>query len=59
VVRKAIKNRKIFPHDNVTIKVVFLATQAAANKWTMPIRNCNATLDRIMVQYQRRLPKGF
>lgn len=59
VIRKVIKNRKIFPHDHSALKVVYLAIQAAAKKWTMPIRNWNAALNRFMMEYQGRLPKGF
>ena len=33
VIRKAIKNRKIFPHDNSALKVTWLAIQAASKKW--------------------------
>ena len=59
VIRKAIKNRKIFPHDHSALKVVYLAIQAASKRWTMPIRNWNAALNRFMMEYQGRLPKGF
>jgi len=46
VVRKAINNRKIFPHDQSAMKVVYLAIDAAAKKWTMPIRNWKPALSR-------------
>ena len=39
VARKATKNRKVFPHDQATMKVVYLAIDAAAKKWSMPLRN--------------------
>jgi len=39
VIRKAIKKRKLFPHDDAAKKVVYLATREASKKWTMPIRN--------------------
>lgn len=59
VIRKAIKNRKIFPHDDSALKVVWLAIQAASKKWTMPLHHWNVALNRFMLEYQGRLPKGF
>lgn len=59
VIRKSIKNRKLFPHDNSALKVIYLAIQAASKKWTMPIRNWNMALNRFMIEYQGRLPKGY
>ena len=59
VIRKAIKNRKIFPHDNSALKVVWLAIQAASKKWTMPLHHWNLALNRFMIEYQGRLPRGF
>ena len=59
VIRKAIKNRKIFPHDNSALKVTWLAIQAASKKWTMPLQNWNVALNRFMIEYQGRLPRGY
>jgi len=59
VIRKSIKNRKIFPHDNSALKVVWLAIQAASKKWTMPLHHWNVALNRFMLEYHGRLPKGF
>ena len=39
VIRKAIKKRKLFPHDDSAKKVIYLAIEQASKKWTMPIRN--------------------
>jgi len=59
VIRKAIKNRKIFPHDNAALKVTWLAMQAASRKWTMPLHHWNVALNRFMIEYQGRLPRGY
>ena len=59
VIRKAIKNRKIFPHDKSATKVIWLAVQAASKKWNMPLHHWNVALNRFMMEYQGRLPKGF
>ena len=49
VIRKAIKKRKVFPHDDSAKKVVYLAIEAASKKWTMPIRNWKSALNRFMI----------
>jgi len=55
VIRKAIKKRKLFPTDNSAKKVIYLAIQAAAKKWTMPIRNWKLALNRFMIEFEDRL----
>lgn len=56
VIRKAIRNRRIFPCDNSAFKVVFLAVQAAAKKWTMPIRDWRPALNRFHIEFGDRCP---
>ena len=55
VIRKAIKKRKLFPTDDAAKKVVYLAIQEASQKWTMPIRNWKAALNRFMIEFEGRL----
>jgi transposase-like protein len=57
VIRKAINNRKIFPHDQSAVKVVFMAINAAAKKWTMPIRSWKPALNRFMIEFADRMPE--
>lgn len=52
VVRKAVNNRKLFPTDDSAKKVVYLAIMAASKKWTMPIRNWKAALNRFMIEFE-------
>jgi transposase-like protein len=59
VVRKAIKNRKVFPNDNSAMKVVYLAIESASKKWTMPIHNWKAALNRFMIEFPDRMPEKF
>lgn len=59
VIRKAIKNRKIFPHDDSAKKAIWLAIQSASKKWTMPLHHWNVALNRFMMEYQGRLPRGY
>lgn len=55
VIRHAINKRKIFPTDESARKVIYLAVQDAAKKWTMPIRNWKAALNRFMIEFEDRL----
>ena len=57
VIRKAIKNRKVFPHDQAALKVVYLAIDAASKKWSMPIRNWKGALNRFMIEFPERMPE--
>ncbi len=57
VIRKATKNRKVFPHDQAAMKVVYLAIDAAAKKWSMPIRNWKGALNRFMIEFPERMPE--
>ena len=54
VIRKAIRNRKIFPSDQSALKVVYLATQMASKKWTMPLREWKPAMNRFAIEYGER-----
>jgi transposase-like protein len=53
--RKATKQRKLFPTDDSALKVAFLAIQQAAKKWTMPIQNWKLALNRFIIEFGDRL----
>jgi putative transposase len=55
VIRKATKKRKIFPTDESALKVIYLATQAAAAKWTMPIQNWKQAMNRFAIEFEEQL----
>lgn len=55
VIRKAVQQRKVFPTDDAAMKVVYLAIEAAAKKWTMPIRDWRPALNRFMIEFGDRL----
>jgi transposase-like protein len=55
VIRKATKKRKVFPTDESALKVVYLATQAAARKWTMPIQNWKQATNRFAIEFEEQL----
>ena len=49
VIRKAIKNRPIFPSDQSAPKTIYLATQHAAKRWTMPIHNWGQAIQHFSI----------
>jgi len=55
VIRKVIKKRKLFPTDDSARKVIYLAIQEASRKWTMPIHNWKAAMNRFMIEFEDRL----
>jgi len=59
VIRHAIKKRKIFPTDDSVKKVVYLAIMAASKKWTMPIQNWKAAMNRFSILFAERVTKYF
>jgi len=52
---KAIEKRKLFPTDDSAKKVIYLAAQAAAKKWSMSIRNWKLALNRFMIPFEDRM----
>ena len=55
VIRHAIKKRKVFPTDDAVKKVVWLAIQAASQKWTMPLRDWRMAMSRFIIEFGDRL----
>lgn len=55
VIRKATRRRKLFPNDDAAMKVVYLAIQQAAKKWTMPIRDWKLAMNRFTIEFGDRL----
>lgn len=55
VIRHAIKKRKVFPNDDSAKKVIFMAIQRAAKKWTMPISNWRSAMSRFIILFEDRL----
>ena len=47
--RKVTKNRAEFPDDEAIMKIMYLAIQKAAKKWTMPIRNWGLALNQFAI----------
>lgn len=54
--RKIIKNRGSFPSDEAAVKLLYLALQNIARKWTMPIKEWKAALNRFAILFEDRMP---
>jgi len=54
--RKVIKNRGSFPTDEAVLKLFYLALNNISQKWTMPIRDWKAALNRFTIQFGDRMP---
>ncbi len=55
VIRKAIKKRKLFPTDDATRKVIYLAIQDASKQWTMSIKYWKPAMNRFIIEFEDRL----
>jgi len=54
--RKVTKNRGSFPNDAAMFKLLYLALNNIAKKWTMPIRDWKAALNRFTILFEGRMP---
>ena len=57
VIRKLIRNRKLFPSEDSAIKHVCVAINEASKKWTMPIPKWKPALNRFAILFEDRMPK--
>ncbi|MFA7268476.1 MAG: IS256 family transposase [Sterolibacterium sp.] len=55
--RKLTKNRGSFPSDEALLKLFYLALRNISQKWTMPIRDWKAALNRFTIQFEERIPQ--
>ncbi len=54
--RKVTKARGSFPNDEAVSKLLYLALRNIAKKWTMPVYDWKAALNRFAIIYENRLP---
>jgi putative transposase len=54
--RKILKNRHAFPHDEAVYRLLYLGLERISRKWTMPIRNWKAALQQFAILFEDRLP---
>lgn len=55
--RKITKNRGSFPNDDALLKLFYLAIRNISQKWTMPIKDWKAALNRFSIQFEERMPQ--
>jgi putative transposase len=54
--RKVTKARGSFPNDEAVFKLLFLALRNIAKRWTVPVHDWKAALNRFAIIYENRLP---
>ncbi len=54
--RKVIKGRGAFPHDEAIRKLLYLGLRNVAKKWTMPVRDWKAALNQFIILLGDRVP---
>lgn len=57
--RKVSKSRGSLPSDEALLKLYYLALKNISKKWTMPIRDWKAALNRFTIQFEDRMPQQF
>lgn len=54
--RKTLKARGSFPTDEAALKSIYLALQNIAARWTMPIKDWRAALNRFAILFEESMP---
>lgn len=54
--RKVLKTKGAFPNDESIMKLMYLAMQNIAKKWSMPVRNWAAVINQLSIKFQGRVP---
>jgi len=54
--RKVLRNHRSFPTDDSAMKVVFMAINNISKRWTMPIKDWKAALQRFAIEFEGRFP---
>ncbi len=55
VIRKATDQRKLFPHDEAAMKVIYLAIENVFKKWSMPLRDWKPAMNQFMIMFPDRI----
>jgi len=54
--RKVIKTRGSFPNEEAAIKLLYLGLERVAKKWTRPLQDWKAALNRFAIVFEDRVP---
>ncbi len=55
-VRTVIKTRGSVPTDEAALKLVYLALRNITARWTMPVKEWRAALNRFAILFEDRMP---
>jgi putative transposase len=55
--RKLTRHRGAFPNDDALIKLLYLALRNISKRWTLPIHDWKAALNRFTIQFEGRFPQ--
>lgn len=53
MLRKVIKNKRVFPSDDSVFKLLYLAINNISKKWTMPIHNWKDAMNRFTIEFDQ------
>ena len=54
--RKVLRNRGHFPHDEAALKLLYVALRNAEKRWSRSIRDWNRALNQFAIYFENRLP---
>lgn len=57
--KKATKNRTVFPNETALLKLLFLVVREVSSKWSNPIRNWSTIFSQLMIYYEDRIKPYF
>lgn len=55
-VRKVTKTKGVFPNDMALMKLIYLATENIAKKWTQPLQNWALSVQQLKIKFGDRMP---
>jgi len=55
--RKVTKSKSVFPNDKALLKMLYLATMDATERWTMRVRDWPIILSQLTVYFKERVSK--
>jgi transposase-like protein len=58
-IRKVTKTKGAFTNDMALLKLVYLASERIAEKWTMPLQNWALTMQQLSIIFEGRIPGIF
>lgn len=53
--RRVLKTKASFPHDDAVKKILYLALNNISKKWTRPIQNWNLAMNQFAIRFEERI----